>query len=316
MKLLIISNFIKRKKSILIYSIFILCLVFSCKKEEVPENPYDSIDRTVKNTGTTEPDPNSIVGLHKNIFFPKCANPGCHDGTFEPDYRTVQSTFSTLVYQRVNKVTLDSVKLYTERVVPNNTSDSWLIERLTTQTSEYMPSNGVRLNTLDINHVKNWINAGCPDYNGTLPVKPNLQPNIIGYAAFDASNNRIDTIRLNNQNINPFIVQSSSTITIAFAATDTSDGIDGTDPSLFTVKEIRFSTDTNNFNGSTVISASVYLPQYEAWVVTVPITTWTTGTTVYFRIYVNDGDHPGVNSEFPRVESYDYYKTLYAFYVQ
>ena len=316
MRLLIFPNFIGRKKSILIYSIFILFFIFSCKKEEVPENPFDSIDRTVKNTEAVDPDPNSIVGLHKNIFFPKCANPGCHDGTFEPDYRTIQSTFSTLVFQRANKVTLDSVKLFSERVIPYNTTDSWLIERLTTQTSDYMPSNGVRLNSADIDHVKNWIDAGCPDYNGSLPVKPNLQPNIIGYVALDASNNRIDTIRLNNQQVNPFIVQSNSTITIAFAATDTLDGIDGTDPSLFTVKEIRFSTDKNSFTGSSVISASVYLQQYEVWLVSIPITIWAPGTTVYFRIYVNDGDHPGVNSEFPRLESFDYYKTLYAFYVQ
>ena len=60
MRQLIFLKFIERKKSLLIYSIFILSFIFSCKKEEVPENPFDSIDRTVKNTGTSDPDPNSI----------------------------------------------------------------------------------------------------------------------------------------------------------------------------------------------------------------------------------------------------------------
>ncbi len=310
-------RFMGQKGLKIIYVISFISIIFSCKKDDVPENPYDSIDRSVKTTQLVDPDPNSIVGLHKNIFFPKCANPGCHDGTFEPDYRTVESTFSTLVYQRVNKVTLDSAKLFSERVIPYSTSDSWLIERLTTQTSQYMPSNGVRLSSAEIDHVKNWINAGCQDYNGVLPVKPNLQPNIIGYVAVDSlTSGRIDSIRVNNFPLNPFIVQVNKAMRILFVATDTSDGTGATDPSLFTVKEIHFSTDKNNFNGASVIPATLYLAQFKGWLVEVPANSWPIGTTVYFRIYVNDGDHPGVNAEFPRLESFDYYKTLYAFYVQ
>ncbi len=295
----------------------LISFIFSCKKDEAPENPYDSINRSVKTTIPVEPDPNTIIGLHQNIFFPKCANPGCHDGTFEPDYRTVQSTFSTLVYQRVNKVTLDSVKLYSERVIPYNVSNSWLMERLTTTTSDYMPSNGLRLSAAEIDNVKNWINAGCPDYNGVLPLKPNLQPNIIGYVAVDSlTSERIDSIRVNNFPLNPFIAQANKSMRILFVATDSSDGNEATDPSLFTVKEIHFSTDKNNYNGSSVISATLYLAQFNGWLVEVPANLWPIGTTVYFRIYVNDGDHPGLNAEFPRLESFDYYKTLYAFYVQ
>ncbi|MBP6333987.1 MAG: hypothetical protein KA444_00845, partial [Bacteroidia bacterium] len=260
------------------------------------------------------PDPNSIAGLHKNIFFPKCANPGCHDGTFEPDYRTIESSYATLVYQPVNKVTLDSVKIYSTRVVPNNTLDSWIIERLTTSTTEYMPSNAVRLSTAEIDNVKNWINDGCRDMNGNVAVKPNLQPNIVGYVALDSVNTRLDTSRLGGLPLNPFLVNSGSTMTIAFVATDTADGSAATDPGNFTVKEIRFSLDKNNFSGSINIQAVSYISAFNAWLVTVPVTSWPVGSTVYFRIYVNDGFH-SVNSEFPRFESMDYYKTLYAFYV-
>src|SRR5881392_1918465 len=84
---------------------FILVDLFinGCKKEPVPlVNPYDGVNYKIDSASQAVPDPNSIVGLHKNIFSTRCALPGCHDGTFEPDYRTVQSTFSTLVYQPVN----------------------------------------------------------------------------------------------------------------------------------------------------------------------------------------------------------------------
>jgi len=102
---------------------------------------------------------------------------------------------------------------------------------------------------------------------------------------------------------------------IAFVATDTADGTDATDPSLFTKKEIRFSLDKNDFSSAITIPASLYLPPFTAWVVTVPVTSWPAGSTVYFRVVVNDGQH-ATDAQFPRNESLDYYKTLYAFYVQ
>jgi hypothetical protein len=308
---------IMQRSSVHLFLLFTVLLSFAtCKKESVPENPYDAIDRSNNVVTPTDPDPNSIVGLHKNIFFPKCANPGCHDGTFEPDYRTIESTYSTLVYQRVNKVTLDSAKIFSLRVIPHNVAESWLVERLTTSTSEYMPSNGVRLSTADIDHVKNWINAGCPDYNGNAAVKPNLQPNILGYAAFDSANVRLDTARVNNYPLNPFILKSYvDTMTIGFVATDTADGADATDPSQFTKRQIKFSLDKNNFSGALTIAAYFYVPGYNVWLVSIPKFHWTSGTTVYFRIYVNDGHHT-TDAEFPRNESLNYYKTLYAFYVE
>ncbi len=294
--------------------IMLSILAYSCTKDSMPENPYDSVDYSGNTNSPADPDPNSIAGLHRNIFFPKCANPGCHDGTFEPDFRTVESSYYTLVYHPVIKVTLDSNKIYSHRVIPNNTADSWLVERLTTLTTEYMPSNAVRLSSNEINRVKNWINAGCPDMNGNVAVKPNLQPNILAYVALDSAFNRIDTIRKDDFPLNPFLVNGGSTMTIAFVATDTADGDAATDPSQFTVKEIRFSTDKNNFSGATVIPATLYVAQFSAWFVTVPVS-WPVGQTVYFRIYVNDGHHTQ-NAEFPRNESLDYYKTIFAFHVQ
>ncbi len=304
------------KKLLLSVFVLFLLVVYSCKKEDpAPKNPYDSVDYSHPNSTDQPLDPNSIAGLHKNILFPVCANPGCHDGTFEPDFRTVESAYTTLVYHPVNKVTLDSVKIFSNRVIPHNIADSWLIERLTTLTSDYMPSNGEKLSQTQIDHFKTWINNGCPDINGNLPVKPDLQPNIVAYIAIDSVNNRLDTARLNGFPFNPFVVRLGVNMTIAFIALDTADGSSAVDPGQFTVKQIQFSTNKNDFTSATTINAFFYLIQYSAWLVSVPTSSWSSGTTVYFRIVVNDGNHVA-NSVFPRNESIDYYKTLYAFYLQ
>ena len=55
---------------------------------------------------------------HKNILEPKCANPACHDGTFEPDFRTIEGSYNTLVYHPVTKN--DEDLTYEHRVVPGD----------------------------------------------------------------------------------------------------------------------------------------------------------------------------------------------------
>src|SRR5688572_29120689 len=102
-------NFMKRY-SVNVLAVMAMVVLFysSCSKDdEIPANPYDDINYDTDTTTEQNPDPYSITGLHKNIFNPKCNVPGCHDGTFEPDFRSVQSSYSTLVYQQVNKVTVN-----------------------------------------------------------------------------------------------------------------------------------------------------------------------------------------------------------------
>jgi hypothetical protein len=305
---------IKKYPSLLLLLAGICLFALSCSKDDEPANPYDSIDHSSHTPTPTEPDPNSIVGLHKNIFFPRCANPGCHDGTFEPDFRTVESSYFTLLYQPVNKFTLDSAKIYTTRVIPHNVDDSWLVERLITSTTEYMPSNSIRLTTAEIDHVKNWINNGCPDANGNVAIKPNLMPNIGNIVALDSVFQQADTNR-GSYWANPFIIPEGTTLLMVFTATDSSDGADATDPADFTVKEFRFSTDKNDFTNAVVIPATLYVPAYTAWVATVSTSQWPAGSTIYFRAYCNDGHHTA-NTEFPRFETMDYYKTYFSFHVQ
>ena len=37
----------------------------------------------------------NFAWLHQQAFAPTCANSGCHDGTFEPDFRTVGASWNT-----------------------------------------------------------------------------------------------------------------------------------------------------------------------------------------------------------------------------
>ncbi|MEM6347295.1 MAG: hypothetical protein AAF927_25620, partial [Bacteroidota bacterium] len=86
----------------IVFYIAVLASVFaSCERLDPtpPPNPFDEIVYPEPPAPLPEPDSSSIVGLHKFIFSQSCAVPGCHDGAFEPDFRTVQSTYSTLVFQ-------------------------------------------------------------------------------------------------------------------------------------------------------------------------------------------------------------------------
>ena len=78
-----------------------LLIVAACKKDTFV-NPYD--DPSLKAPATINDlasiDPSNFAYLQSKIFQPTCANSGCHDGTFPPDYRTISSSYNTLVYQK------------------------------------------------------------------------------------------------------------------------------------------------------------------------------------------------------------------------
>ena len=300
-----------------LWLVSVILLTFnSCKKDEAPVNPYDKVDYSTGVIADSIPDPTSITGLHKNIFSKRCANPGCHDGTFEPDFRTVQSTWSTLVYLNVNKTTVDSISYFNTRVLPGDFQNSFLYERLTTTTSDYMPSNSSRLSSTEIGYIKTWNQNGAKDINGNSAQKPNLPPTVLGYNAFDSSFNRIDTIRFTGNNSNAFIVHANSLFYLPFLALDTADGSNATDPAFYTVHKIKFSTQKDDFSSAISVNCTWLTPiPYAVWQATVNTSNWSVGTKVYFRIYVNDGFQT-IDAEFPKTNSFDFYKTYYAFIIQ
>ncbi|HOY47958.1 MAG TPA: hypothetical protein PL185_04745 [Flavobacteriales bacterium] len=169
--------------------ILFLCIgFFSCKKEQ-EENPYDLIQNPNDTSGThhTVPDPNSLAGIHQNIFEPTCANSGCHDGTFEPDFRTPESTYNTLVLRPIIKN--DPAGTYTYRVVPGDYLNSVLYQRLIIDIdgqSGIMPlvlepsSDWNSKQAQYIENVKNWIQNGAKDIFGNSAANFNLPPQLLG----------------------------------------------------------------------------------------------------------------------------------------
>lgn len=282
--------------------------LLSCGKD-APDNPYDKVNYTTETIPVVNPDPNSIVGLHQNIFVTRCAKAGCHDGTFEPDYRTVESTYASLVYQPVIKNTVDSIHFFKLRIVPFYADSSFLFERITTSTSDYMPSNGVRLTQTDIDHVKNWINNGARNQLGQVPSAPNLPPLISGFIAADSALRRIDSIRVGGSIINPFIVHPGQTILVVYLVTDDST----TSPNL-QINQLKLSTSRDDFSSAITINA-VYFSLYGVWLATVPTSGIPAGSQVYMRYYVKDPQHTSP-AEFPRNDSPLYYKTYASFLIQ
>ncbi len=199
----------------------------SCRKEQItqiqpdaPHNPYDSLTYG-GGTGTTYPiDSTGFSGVYYLVLAQKCAQPACHDGSFEPDYRTIQSSYNTLVYAPVVKHTPGND--FTYRVVPGQPEKSWLHTRITTddQTLGRMPLYDT-LARWQIDMITDWISDGATDIFGNSPIEPNFQPYTAGiYAELPGQGGkRIDTARV-SRNLSPFMVPHGEKVDIWFAVFD------------------------------------------------------------------------------------------------
>lgn len=312
------------KKHIIFLSIvalLVLVIVDSCKKDPpAPHNPYDNIDYGTTVT-PTPPDPNSIVGIHANILKTRCSKSGCHDGNFEPDFRTVESSYATLVYHRIKKNSLDSA--YAFRVVPYDTSKSALYARLTrcnygsTSGCDRMPQDiiGVPLQQNLINNIVNWIRAGAKDMFGNVPKYPNTEPKILYYYATNSNytlNYGADTNRMDSVFYNPFYVPNNTTLNLAFFVSD-----DSTSVSAMQLNQLKISTKPDDFSSALSYTATyVYInPSTQFHLVTINTATLPNSDTLFFRYFVNDGDHTN-NTQFPTDNLVFQYKTYYSFFVK
>lgn len=171
-------------------SVLLLSGMFiGCKKDDEEQNPYTlpEFQAPTDSVSTHNPDPNTIAGLHKYVFQPTCANSGCHDGTFEPDFRTIQSSWNTLVMQPVIKNNPQGTFQY--RVLPGNPDESVLVERLIHDIdgqSGIMPlwleptSDWPVKKDQYIQNVRNWILNGALDVYGNPASSQNLSPQLKG----------------------------------------------------------------------------------------------------------------------------------------
>lgn len=167
----------------------------ACKKNNRPENPFDDPKNNPPvNTGPTDPlSLANFAGLHRQIFKPTCSNSGCHDGTFEPDFRTIESAYNTMVYQPVIKNNPAGNFLY--RVLPGNAINSVLHERVVVDIdgiSGIMPlsvdpqSDWPAKKTEYIAAIVAWINGGALDMFGNPPVNGPANPRLQGLMAVEA----------------------------------------------------------------------------------------------------------------------------------
>lgn len=311
------------KKNILLFFVIasvLLVIIHSCKKDEpLPHNPYDDI---IHNTviPPIPPDPNSMVGIHTNILKTRCSKSGCHDGNFEPDFRTVESSYATLVYHRVKKNSPDTA--FTFRVVPYDTARSVLHERLTNccfvNQDDRMPQDiiGVPLPQAQINNIAHWIMGGAKDMFGNVSSYPNTQPKILYYYAtnkligginYGETNNRIDSVFYN-----PFYVPKDSMLYIAFLVEDDSTAI-----ANLQVNTLKISTKPDDFSSAFTYSASYFYvnPNLQFHLATIHTGTLPKSDTLFMRYFVNDGDHIS-NTQFPTDNLALPYKTYWSFFVK
>ncbi len=305
----------KRNTIIAILSLLFLAVVFGgCDREEpLPDNPYDDIDYGGPGGTTNAPDPNGITGIYENILRKKCSLPGCHDGHFEPDYRSIQSAWSTMVYHKIVKNTPDSA--YTFRVMPGDTGASILWHRVNRGDAQLqqMPATGQYLTTEELGNVRTWILNGAKDMFGNNPVFPNNEPRILGYIAFDQTfTTQLDVVenRLDSVPYHPFKVPQNTNFNVVWLVED-----DSTAVGQLQVNRMLLSRDKDDFNGAATVNAYFLGSGVNVWVSPVNSGNYAPSDTVYMRYYVNDGSQ-SQNSEFPRDDNDDAYKTYAAFFVK
>ena len=285
------------------WPIFILLLaLISCGTEQ-PPNPFD--------IGTGEPvDTANLTGfaaLHEKFLEPRCANPACHDGTFEPDFRTVEGSYNTLVYHPVVKN--DENETFEYRVVPGDVNQSWLINRLMTanDTLGRMPLYAEPLTWDEVKEFSDWIMAGAPDARGNLPIEPNEVPRFEWYVAFsgdmDWNNTRID----NNRDAweFPFPAAVDDTVRLVFRMND-----DMTEPSSFPNVKVWLS-DNEDYDNAVSYNANYLTGSF--WNLMFPPNTFNMGDTNYFYLEFTDGTH---NVMAPEFDSPWWYKDHCSFYIE
>lgn len=176
---------------------YLVIIVFAIGCTTDADNPFDDPDNLPPEDTTAfqDLDPTSFVGLHQNIFKPTCANSGCHDGTFEPDFRTIESAYNTLVYHSVVKN--DPNNSYQYRVKPGSIAESIMWLRLTEDIDGisgimpldafYDPESEWNENKDEhMSNINDWIMNGALDMFGNAPNVNDQQPGIGGiYAEAD-----------------------------------------------------------------------------------------------------------------------------------
>jgi len=295
-----------------VFFALVISFVFvNCTEEDFPINPYDGIDYGDTTFVIDTVSSTSFVKLHRDVLGPSCNVMGCHDGSFEPDFRTVESAYNTLVYHTIIKNNL--AEDFTYRVVPGDTALSVLYERLTNccfvNTNDRMPQDNIgnALLEADLDAVTAWILDGAKDITGAIPNEPNNLPNV---KDFSVVNTNYDSTYSDNRILfyNPFLMPNNVVVNFIFFASD-----DKTLPEDLLVNNLQISLD-NNFNSVINVPSTLYVSQYEAWVAPFNTAVLQIDSTYFMRYTVSD--EQGQITTYPNDQTSFVYKNIWSFTVQ
>lgn len=303
----------------IVFTFVITTLLFWSCKEEVPEpyNPYDYIVYPIVNPPSDNSNPNSLSRTHQEVFEPKCNVLGCHDGSFEPDFRTPQSTYSTLVYHSINKNNLAEEFEY--RVIPYDKANSVLWERITNccfvNDNDRMPQDniGISMPQESIDKIGDWILAGAPDLFGNVAQEPDALPNILYFGVYDIdydtgySNNRID-----DKWYNPFIIPQNTDLNFVFTIED-----DKTPNLELLHNTLSISTDINDFsNAQEFVATCLDSEEYDYPFLINLNSSLFNSNQQYFMRYATKDAADAPLSEYPENDVESYYKSIWSFIVE
>jgi len=282
-------------------SLSILSLA-ACQKET--PNPYDELERRSPNPDAGSLPQDNFAWIHQKILRPNCALSGCHDGTFEPEFRGIGSAYNSLVFHPV--IANDPQQSYTHRVVPGDVNASFLHARMNVfvpNTSGIMPLGYAEDSDWPANSaaykavIDNWIATGAKDMFGALPSQGNLEPQVTGILAFAAGSSTGPYPRGTDEGVQPIEVPAGS-IDLWFAFSD-----DGTASSALAYNKIKVATSTTAFEAvpelSLVTASTISGPDLGNSTTTfthrvqLDLGAYAPGTTLFVRVYVDDGDHDG-----------------------
>lgn len=276
----------------------LLLLAVACKKEE---NPFDALTHDVDAPPAEDLPVGNFAWLQQRVFGPTCANSGCHDGTFEPDFRSLGSSYNSLVYHPV--IANDPEESFTYRVLPGHPAQSFLYERLTSfvpNTSGIMPveTDGTDWDQNQAQYIAAiaaWIQAGARDPFGRLPGLGNLEPQVTGFQVFPPGNTTSPYPRVDAPGVQPIQVPAG-TVDLRFAFTD-----DSTAASAFTYNKVKVATSVLGFATvpelALTVGPGITAPDFTGaaasftHTATIDLGAYASGTELFVRVYVNDGDH-------------------------
>jgi hypothetical protein len=293
----------RQKLKILTYfslAFLLVILSHSCEPRVTSgENPFD---KDIVNQDTVgfvfeDIDPNSIAGLYQNIFNPTCANVGCHDGTFEPDFRTIESSYHSLVYQ----IPVKNDGSLTYRVDPGNPGQSAIIKRMLGTIEPIMPIEVEPDSDWDIKgdeyieNVRTWIQNGALDLAGNKAQADFINPSLFGAIAMYQG----EVLNRQNGHGNIIIPNSVNQVEFYFAFDSINNPLD------FSVNELAFGyEDGDTFEESTTVDLTILntpLQQYGLNGTLVDFThkvdlnlntSMLTEDSYYMRLKVKDGNNP------------------------